>query len=181
MKQDRQGARTVQDLERKYQFKRQFSDVMGVAEDAQTSAKRAQRKIDKAIKESDLEEQLNPLKVDYIVEVGETNGWIWRKWNSGLAECWKTITHNTALSTSWGSMYYGTTTPRMNYPFAFAVRPTEVVSLGASTYQGIIYPEKDGKGENSKLQCGCYNICRTSSITTATDFYINFHISGRWR
>lgn len=36
-KQDRQGARTAADLERRYQFGKQFADVMGVALDAQNS------------------------------------------------------------------------------------------------------------------------------------------------
>ena len=177
MKQDRQGARTVQDLERKYQFKRQFSEVMGVAKDAETDASRAKAKVDKAAKLSDLES----LKVDYIVEVGETDGWLWRKWSSGFAECWKTITHNTALATSWGALYTGSATTRVSYPFEFTAKPTEVATLCASTYQGILYPEKDGKGENTKSQTGSYNICRPSSLATATDFYINFHVVGKWR
>ena len=28
--------------------------------------------------------------VDYVVEQGATGGWVYRKWNSGKAECWKT-------------------------------------------------------------------------------------------
>lgn len=36
-KQDRQGARTAADLERKYQFGKQFAEIMGIALDAQKS------------------------------------------------------------------------------------------------------------------------------------------------
>lgn len=36
-KQDRQGVRTASDLERKYQFGKRFSEIMGIAEDAQKS------------------------------------------------------------------------------------------------------------------------------------------------
>ena len=82
MKQDRQGARTVQDLERKYQFNRQFSEVMGVAKDAQSDAKTAKKKIERYVRTSELEESLSPLKTDYILEMGETDGWMWRKWQS---------------------------------------------------------------------------------------------------
>lgn len=42
-KQDRQGARTVTDLERKYNFERSFAEVMGVATDARTSAEEARK------------------------------------------------------------------------------------------------------------------------------------------
>jgi hypothetical protein len=36
-KQDRQGVRTAADLERKYQFNKQFAEIMGIALDAQNS------------------------------------------------------------------------------------------------------------------------------------------------
>lgn len=31
---------------------------------------------------------INALKVDYIVEEGTSGIWSYRKWNSGIAECW---------------------------------------------------------------------------------------------
>lgn len=40
-KQDRQGVRTINDLERKYYFDRAFSEVMGIANDAQKAADNA--------------------------------------------------------------------------------------------------------------------------------------------
>lgn len=40
---------------------------------------------------------LDALKADYIVEQGTSGNWTYRKWNSGIAECWgeykTTITH----------------------------------------------------------------------------------------
>lgn len=45
-KQDRQGARTPADLERKYNFEKNFAEIMGVALDAQKSVKESQKKID---------------------------------------------------------------------------------------------------------------------------------------
>lgn len=36
--------------------------------------------------------------VDYIVEQGIDGIWTWRKWNSGIAECWLTTTHNTTFA-----------------------------------------------------------------------------------
>lgn len=41
-KQDRQGARTPADLERKYSFGKSFAEVMGLAKDAQDAAEKAQ-------------------------------------------------------------------------------------------------------------------------------------------
>ena len=47
-KQDRQGARTVPDLERKYNFGKTFADILGVASDAQDAADRANDAADRA-------------------------------------------------------------------------------------------------------------------------------------
>jgi hypothetical protein len=44
-KQDRQGVRTINDLERKYYFERAFSEVMGVANNAQTTAQKTAEKV----------------------------------------------------------------------------------------------------------------------------------------
>jgi hypothetical protein len=40
-KQDRQGARTVSDLERRYNFGTQFAEILGIANDAQDAAQKA--------------------------------------------------------------------------------------------------------------------------------------------
>lgn len=45
---------------------------------------------------------------DYIVERGSDGLWTYRKWDSGIAECWGYISAtSTSLSTSYGSLYYG--------------------------------------------------------------------------
>ena len=55
---------------------------------------------------------------DYITAQGETNGFTWRKWASGVAECWKLHTDTgVTIQTAWGSVYES-----------------------ATTYGGILYP-----------------------------------------
>ena len=46
-KMDRQGARTVADLERRYNFGKSFSEVLGIANDAQTHAYQAEEAVEK--------------------------------------------------------------------------------------------------------------------------------------
>jgi hypothetical protein len=118
---------------------------------------------------------------DFVVEQGTKDGWTYRKWNSGLGECWKTLTHQTAITTAWGSWYHGTATSRQNYPFGFAAKPKEIASLTAGSYQAILFPEKEGNGVNGSSASACYNVCRPSSITTTMEFYISLYVSGRWK
>ena len=43
---------------------------------------------------------------DYITAKGETNGFTWRKWASGVAECWKLHTDTgVTIQTAWGSVF----------------------------------------------------------------------------
>lgn len=118
---------------------------------------------------------------DFVVEQGEKDGWTYRKWNRGTAECWKTLTHKTTINTAWGALYHGTATTRQSYPFSFVDKPMEQVSLTAGSYQAILFPEKEGNGVNGASASACYNVCRPSAMTTAIEFYISFYVTGKWK
>ena len=50
---------------------------------------------------------------DYIIEQGNTNGWIYRKWNSGISECWyKTAAAVDAQYSNLGGYDTGTSSTR---------------------------------------------------------------------
>lgn len=122
------------------------------------------------------------ITTDYIVAQGTTDGWIWRKWKSGIGECWKTITHSTTVNNAWGSgLYAGTMTSRQNYPFAFKDKPIENVSLTAGANAAFIYAESGGNGVNGAYASACYNIARPAAVTSAITFYISFHVIGKYQ
>lgn len=60
-KQDRQGARTTADLERKYKFGKTFSEVMGIATDSQRAAEKAASAV------GDIDKKLNPTEIFNIL------------------------------------------------------------------------------------------------------------------
>ena len=43
--------------------------------------------------------------IDYIVEKGTEGIWTWRKWNSGMAECWGVSTVTPTSWNAWGNLY----------------------------------------------------------------------------
>lgn len=54
---------------------------------------------------------------DYITAQGETNGFTWRKWASGVAECWKLHTDTgVTIQTAWGSVYESRAYGAIAYP-----------------------------------------------------------------
>lgn len=118
---------------------------------------------------------------DVVVEQGEKDGWTYRKWDSGVAECWKILEHSTTVATQWGSLYVGNATARQNYPFAFTSKPVEVVSITSGSEMGFLYPERNGNGVNGGYASARYNVCALSAITTAVTYYFNFHVTGKWK
>lgn len=60
-KQDRTGARTAADIERKYSFNKSFAEVMGIANDARKEAEKASEAVVKLDEKLDAEEVFNRL------------------------------------------------------------------------------------------------------------------------
>lgn len=60
-KQDRTGARTAADIERKFGFNKSFAEVMGIANDARTEAEKASKAVVKLDEKLDAEEVFNRL------------------------------------------------------------------------------------------------------------------------
>lgn len=38
-----------------------------------------------------IDKEINNLKNDYVISQGIQNGWLFRRWNSGIAECWSIV------------------------------------------------------------------------------------------
>ena len=45
------------------------------------------------------------LIADYVIETGTSGIWTYRKWNSGIAECWGTYTKTGPITSAWGNLY----------------------------------------------------------------------------
>lgn len=72
---------------------------------------------------------------DYVTEQGTSDIWTYRKWNSGIVECWGvTATASYACTTAYGSLYYAPLSS-FNFPNGlFSTRPE--VNLTAHNANG---------------------------------------------
>lgn len=118
---------------------------------------------------------------DFVLEQGEKDGWTYRKWNSGTAECWKIYEYSTTINTAFGSLYCGNAAPRVNYPFAFVQKPVETVTLQSGSTQAFLYVEASGYGVNGTSASARYNVFRPGAMTAAQTFYLSFHVVGKWK
>ena len=62
--------------------------------------------------------QQNPIVpiTDYVIEDGYTDGWYWRKWYSGIAECWGDFSHSFSITDATGDVYFATSQTYETFP-----------------------------------------------------------------
>lgn len=82
---------------------------------------------------------IDGVEVDYIVEQGEVDGWFYRKWNGGFAECWK-VYYGTGIASgknNYSGFFYSETIS-VPFPFTFTNLPTVTVDGGSVTYMNFV-------------------------------------------
>ena len=130
---------------------------------------------------SDLDISGSPIELtqaDWVVEQGITGDWTWRKWQSGIAECWGVFLHTTTVSGAWGTGFLSNVKV-INFPTDLFVSPPSGMSMYVdSTWAGLSACENQIA---TKDWMRCY-VFRTSSTGTSTpDFYIHIDAKGRWK
>lgn len=110
-------------------------------------------------------------EVDYIIAEGNINGWTYRKWVSGIAECWgnfSTINHS-----AWSDT---TAAMQVWFPFPFTGIPTITVSGYQNNLAGayISYTKAEVDYVTSYM-------IGTGTVGTGQECYFNFHAIGKWK
>ncbi len=118
------------------------------------------------------------IQIDYIVEQGTSGNWLYRKWNSGLYECWGFIKGTVAVTVAWGSVYYSSTTIKAAFPLAFTDYPI-VQASPVFDGSGDFWISTDS-GEASKTETANYQVIRPASSDTLA-YKINFYAIGHWK
>lgn len=119
--------------------------------------------------------QINGVDLDYIVEQGEIDGWFYRKWNSGTAECWKLYygTGINAAANNYNGFYYseGINVP---LPFEFTNLPTVTVDGGSTANMNFVRVFGQYKDAVNFIVVGMTNV-------TSTDITVDIKAIGKWK
>ena len=111
---------------------------------------------------------------DYVVEEGSSGDWTYRKWNSGVAECWRTIADNrpsTAFSAT-GSVYYRNVTG-ISFPSnLFTARPKVVVNADFGNV---------GSASATAVSATGFTVTELSAVSTARAVTLDIYAVGSWR
>lgn len=120
---------------------------------------------------------------DYITAQGETNGFTWRKWASGVAECWKLHTDTgVTIQTAWGNVYESATTyGSISYPSGlFTNAPCcTITPNGSSDGRTTLGLEIGNVGTAAKTPQ--WNYMRGTANASGQTINVAIYAIGRWK
>jgi hypothetical protein len=113
---------------------------------------------------------------DFVVAQGTSGFWTYRKWNSGLAECWGRQLYTMDVTSAWGVLFEGTIVEESFPVGLFVDTPTTV--LAGAAYNYAVMLEYMGAGDKTKTPQWC--AVRPNSMP-GVSFYMTYHSVGRWK
>ena len=123
---------------------------------------------------------LNALSVDYIVEQGTSGSWTYRKWNSGIAECWGTFTEVKGF-TSWNSNMYVCDMTSVSYPTnLFIAKPLCFANITSDNANAVASLD-GGYGSGTKDQTPTAVAIRGTSVSGNANWEKEYHAIGKWK
>ena len=114
------------------------------------------------------------LIADYVIEIGIIDGWIYRKWNSGLAECWRLYSCSVSKWSVWGNLYYAEI-PSISYPLEFIEVPVQKVTFTTPAGSGW-----DCNCNNDVKSTGLMQIMRNNSSGNSLSVRVHITVVGLW-
>lgn len=118
---------------------------------------------------------------DYIVEQGTSSGWQYRKWNSGVAECWQDLSvSGKACSTAVGSWYRTVPLSVGAYPFTFTAAPNLQMQFETFAGTGGLVWSTGTAGSTPKTRPANIYIIRMASAASITGT-VHYYAIGKWK
>lgn len=114
---------------------------------------------------------------DYVVESGKSSIWTYRKWNSGIAECWGIYSASGVnLTASHYSGFYYSASISVSLPFTFAAAPVGTYSGGCTDYITFVTPTGQPTTTQAKFWIACLDAdAKNCSVS------VGMMIHGRWK
>ena len=114
--------------------------------------------------------------IDYVVEQGTSGIWTYRKWSSGVSECWCNLLVHPSITTAYGSLYIANL-GQTNLPSGlFISRPNLQGSVDlAGGVGGVAFTSVS----NASFQSYVFN--GSSYNATTKNIYVSIHAIGTWK
>ena len=115
---------------------------------------------------------------DFVVEQGTSGIWTYRKWNSGIAECWGSKEHIVSFNTVWGALYDSGDVFYENYPNGLFIEQP-YCHIGYRSNGGAILGIEQG-GSGSSIRTHDFWFVRPTTGTNMS-IYAMFYVIGKWK
>lgn len=117
------------------------------------------------------------LITDFVVDFGADGDWVWRKWNSGIGECWLSYKGAIDAYTSSGpgtGLRYGRYTT-FDYPFEFIESPSVTALAAQNTGFAYTFSTVSASGDLDKFTV------YWASNNDVDDCRLFIHVLGLWK
>ena len=115
---------------------------------------------------------------DFIIEQGTSGIWTYRKWNSGISECWGRYTWSITTWTAWGSWYYSNASSAVNYPTNLFIEAPSLTTNGR--INGLDCALYCRSGTDAATNTATFAFFRPSGGTTGTG-QLSLYAIGKWK
>lgn len=118
---------------------------------------------------------------DYIVEQGTSGIWTYRKWASGIAECWGITAETTLSFSAWGDMYEAKVCDAIPFPTNLYITvPTVVANAIPTSGYAIMSTEFSANGVTTSQTPTLYAI-RPNTASGRITACAHIHAIGKWK
>lgn len=117
---------------------------------------------------------------DFVIQQGTSGIWTYRKWKSGIAECWGRKSVSTVIANTWGNLYTSGALSALNvsFPFTFTAVPTITANLTCNG-TGAILMVSGSSPTPSVSSTGVYELARGSAAAGSATYWVNFYVIGK--
>ena len=128
-----------------------------------------------------VETELVSLKKEHVIEQGKSGVWTYRKWSSGVAECWidKYTIASVLCTAAWGPIHTGLVPSPGKYPFEFRSKTVPIVIVtwaNCSTYSCPIW----ARANNSTTVCPQFQLIDPTR-GEIKNVELAVYVKGWWR
>lgn len=117
---------------------------------------------------------------DYVIDQGTSGIWTWRKWNSGIAECWGFESATLSFTTAAGGIYHSAQQSAVVYPSGlFIEEPLVNIQIYGNSNGYLCWPSLYKNG--TKDQTPPWYAYRDTTINDLVYSRVQFSVMGRWK
>lgn len=114
---------------------------------------------------------------DFVIQQGTSGVWTYRKWKSGIAECWCQHSFTATVSVAWGVLFESAAISLPAFPFSFAEIPQVHISAGNCNY--AMFVERGSTNAwASKTSPGVMYVVRPNTVPSAS-YQVNIYALGK--